>query len=503
MRPITLLLVLLLLASWAGTWAHATYQRHLIGMKMADRGLLPGSGEGAITAEAPDPDGSGEAAGDITLLRKNLAFFKEQVELLRKENENLSTSVRKLSDQLATGSGFDGPDGQSAGFSPESLVRDIELIRELKFDPAPTFVRVPVTELESKIRTAVRSRLSDEQAAAHARAARTLGLVQDEFDAIDALTGLILEQSGGHYEPSTNELFIDESSDFEKRPDLKGKLVKEIAVALLQHHHPGVGQDVFHPLNNDQAAAVRAFVLGDAVATKIHFGVIDALNNDFSRSQPPVVPTAYSAAPLFLRQLFLFPYMMGSSFAQELSQDGGPKALDAIYDRLPASTAEILHTELYTATPPFLPATVTYDDVFVRDAAPYADNVLGEFAMYILFKARLPEEQAFEAARGWVGDRYVCFPGEDIDAGDHLHWRTLWQTEQDAAEFLKAAQTVWLHRHAIPWNPRYEQPDGTVVVDDPTRQLRLRLGEDKKSVTLVDSPDAAWADAMEAVLIAR
>ncbi|MFN0129357.1 MAG: hypothetical protein ACKV19_22045 [Verrucomicrobiales bacterium] len=504
MRPITLLLTLLLLASLVGSWAYAQYQRTIIGIKMADRGLVGGHrGENEVPSEAPAPDGSEENSNDLAIVKKNLAFFKEQVELLRKENENLSSSVRKLSEQLAAGGGLEGPDGQSSGISPESLVRDVELIRELKFDPPPTFVRVPVTELEAKIRTALRARLTDEQAASQARAARAIGLTQEEFDTIDALTGLILEQAGGHFEPTTHELFIDEAADFEKRPDLKGKLVKEIAVALLQQHHPGIGLDPLHPLNNDQAAAARAFMLGDAVATKIHFGVVDALNNDYGRSQPAVLPAAFSAAPLYLRQLFLFPYMMGSSFAQELSQNDGPKSLDRIYDRLPTSTTEVLHPELYTASPPFVPESVLYDDVFVRDAAPYADNVLGEFALYILFKARLPEDQAFEAAKGWLGDRYVCYPGAEGPAGDHVHWRTLWQTEQDAADFLKAARTVWLHRYAIPSNPRYELPDGSTVVDDPTRQIRLRLGPDKKSVTLVDSPEAAWADALEAVLIAK
>jgi len=274
-------------------------------------------------------------------------------------------------------------------------------------------------------------------------------------------------------------------------------------MALLQQRHPGVGVDVVHPLNDDQALAARAFVLGDAVATKIHYGVIDALNSDFSRSQAPMSQTAFSAAPLYLRQFFLFPYMMGSSFAQELSQNDGPKSLDRIYDRIPSSTAEILHPELYTASPVFLPLTVDHEEVYVRGAAPYADNVLGEFALYMLLKARLPEEQSFESASGWLGDRYLCYPGEGGAGGDHLHWRTLWQTEKDATEFLKAVQTLWLHRYAIPWNARYEQADGSTVVSDPTRHVRLRLGPDKKSVTVVDSPDGAWADAMEATLTPR
>ncbi len=501
MRPITLLHSLLLVASLAGSWAYARYQRHLTGVKMADRNGISGFGSG-MESEASAPEGTPGAAGesdDLTLVKKNLEFFKEQVELLRKENENLSASVRKLSEQLST-TDADGPAGQSAGFSPESLVREVELIRELKFDPAPKFVRVPVTELEAKIRTALRSRITDEQAAAHGRAALALGLAYEEFDFIDALTGLTLEQAGGYYEASTNELFIDEAADFEKRPDLKGKLVKEIAFALLQQHHPGVGVDPVHSLNDDQAVAARAYVLGDAVSTKIHYGMVDALNSDFSRSQAPMSQNAFSAAPLYLRQMFLFPYMMGSSFAQEMSQNDGPKSLNKVFDRIPSSTAEVLHPEIYTATPPFLASTVNHEEVYVRDTAPYADNVLGEFAIYLLLKSRVAEEQAFEAASGWLGDRYLCYPGADGVKGDHVHWRTLWQSEKDAAEFIKAAQTIWLHRYAIPWNARYEQPDGSTIVNDPTRQLRLRLGPDKKSVTLVDSPDAGWADALEAAL---
>ena len=34
----------------------------------------------------------------------------------------------------------------------------------------------------------------------------------------------------------------------------------------------------------------------------------------------------------------------------------------------------------------------------------------------------------------------------------------------------------------------------------PEQAAALRLGPDKKSVTLVDSPDAGWADALEAAL---
>lgn len=483
-RPITLLLTLLLAATMAGAWIFTNYQRHLL--------LDPQAGP-AASADGSAP--SGASYDEVALLKKNLDYFKEQVDLLRKENENLSAAVRKLSDQISTA---DGPDGQPAGFSPESLVREVEAIRELKFDPPPKFVRVPVTELEQKIKQAVSARITEEQARSRERAAQALGLAYDPFDLIDGLTGLTMEQAGGHYDVVSNELYIDESFDFAKRPDLKGRLVKEIAYALVQQQFQAAGIDEFYPANEDVALANRAFLIGDAVATKIHHGVVDALNTDYSREQAPATPTAFTGAPLFLRQQFLFPYMMGSTFSQEMTQDGGPKALDALYNEPPGSTAEILHPELYTATPRFSAITVNWPDVLINDTLPYADNVLGEFTIYQLLKARLPEDPAFEGAKGWAGDRYVCYPGPEGQKGDHLYWRTHWQTEQDAQEFLKAAQTVWLHRYSIPPNPRYEQPDGSTLVDDPGRVIHILLGADKKTVNITDSPDAAFVGAMEA-----
>ena len=188
--------------------------------------------------------------------------------------------------------------------------------------------------------------------------------------------------------------------------------------------------------------------------------------------------------------------MMGSTFAQEMGADG-PAKLDAVYARPPQSTAEIQTSECIHQDPPFIPAVPAWPDLTVNGTAPFADNVLGEFGFFLLCKRRLPEAEAFEASLGWAGDRYLCFPGGE-NRGDHVFWQTRWRTEKDASEFFQAAQTVWLHRYAIPFNKRYEQPDGSFVVNDPDRILRLRLTSDKLGVTVVDATEAAFADAIEA-----
>lgn len=499
-RPVTLLLFLSVLASLGGGWAYAVYERKIYEQQIAEL-------KAATTGSATEGEKPQDKSGDVTLLKTNLEYFKKQVELLKKENESLSAAVKKLSEaspaENATAATAEPGAPSAPATTPEALVREIELIRELKFNPAPVFVPVPVTELERRIREAIEANLSREDAAAHVRAARALGWVDQDFDLIDALTGLTLEQSGGFFDLNTNELLYDESADFAGRPDLKGRLITEIAAALVRQQHRHLNLTGIGPRLDDSAHAVRALLLGDAVATKIHQGVLEALNS--SASAPPPTPAAMvglANAPVYLREFFIFPYMLGSQFAQELSSEAGPKALDAVYSRLPLSTAEILHPQLYQNTPPFTPQPVPWPDPEVAGQKPMHDFAVGEFGLYILLKRQVEEEQAYRAAEGWAGDRCLVFAGTE-EAGDHLFAQFFWQTEKDAREFIEAAQTFYLGRYSIPWKKQFEQPDGSFVVNDPGRIIRLRLSDDKKAVTLLLATDEAFANALEEKFAAR
>ena len=488
-RPVTLLLILMFAAALAGSWAYASYQRHLRGAGVDQLNGTPATQRSAAPA-------------DVASLQKDLAFFKDQFERLKRENENLTAAVKKLSDQPAKPTGAPLPvtpaSTGTAVFSLDGLVREVEQVRELKFPTPPKFVRVPVTQLERKIRESLERQIPPEQAQRAERTARAIGLTEEPFNYLDAVTGLTLEQSGGYFDVGTGEMLIDEAADFAERGDLKGRLVKEIALALVRVQPGTAGLREFESGNDDRALATRALLVGDAVATKIHYGVVESLNTDYARGQTAIAPVAFAGAPAYLREVFLFPFMLGSTFAQEMSQDG-PAALDLVYRRPPQSSAEIQSPELYKRKPPFVPAKVDWGDTTVNGVAPYADNVLGEFGFYLLCKRRLPEAEAFEASHGWAGDRYVCFAGAG-KPGDQVFWRTVWRSEKDAAEFFQAAQTVWLHRYGIPFHQRYVQKDGSLVVNDPDRVLRLRRTPDKLGVTIVDATDAAFADAMEARL---
>ena len=280
MRPVTLLLILMFVAALAGSWAYASYQRHLRDASVDQLNGTPASQRAAAPA-------------DVASLQKDLAFFKDQFERLKRENENLTAAVKKLSDQLAarpaTPTGAPSPvtpaTAGAAVFSLDGLVREVEQVRELKFPTPPKFVRVPVTQLERKIRESLERQIPAEQAQRAERTARAIGLTEEPFNYLDAVTGLTLEQAGGYFDVGTGEMFIDEAADFAERGELKGRLVKEIALALVRVQPGMAGLREFEGGNDDRALATRALLVGDAVATKIHYGVVESLNTDYARGQ--------------------------------------------------------------------------------------------------------------------------------------------------------------------------------------------------------------------------
>ncbi len=486
MRPVTLLLILVSLATVAGAVLYGRYQHHLVAERIDARSL------GAEAPPAP--------SADMAQVQKDAADLKEQIDLLKKENENLQAAVKKLSESAAPTTAADAkPETtavKSGGNSPEALARQVEEIRQLKFKTPLKFVPATGDEIEKRYRAWFEAQIPPAEGAARLRAAGAMGLAgNDPFVFHDALTGLALEQAGGFYDASTHEMLYDQTADFTARPDLKGRLVNEIAHALLRQHHPDLAE--FGGGNDDRSLTNRALVLGDAVAVKIHYGVVDALNTDYGAAQQPMSSPQFTGAPLFMRERYLFPYMMGSQFSQDLQGEGGPSSLAAVYARPPVSTAEIMHPELWKQKPPFQPVTVELGDPALDGKAPYFTNTMGEFGTFSVLRRRLEQDAALEAASGWAGDRYLCFEGEP-QRGDHAFWRTVWEDKLEAREFMKAIQTVLLHRYGIPANPRYEQPDGGIVLNDPYRIIRIRLAADEKTVNIIDATDAAIADAMEA-----
>ena len=138
---------------------------------------------------------------------------------------------------------------------------------------------------------------------------------------------------------------------------------------------------------------------------------------------------AVPGAPPVVRDQLVLPYFAGRDFVQALFKRGGWDAVRAAWSRPPASTEQVLHPEKYQAgeapravRPPAGPA----------GARLLREGVLGE----ALIRTWLGEGSD-SAAAGWGGDAFACF---DVDGRTLLVWRSEWDSEGEAAEFLAAAR---------------------------------------------------------------
>ena len=137
---------------------------------------------------------------------------------------------------------------------------------------------------------------------------------------------------------------------------------------------------------------------------------------------------AVPGAPPVVRDQLVLPYFAGRDFVQALYKRGGWDAVRAAWSHPPASTEQVLHPEKYQSGEAPRPVRTPAGP---SGARLLREGVLGE----ALVRTWLGEGNE-DAAAGWGGDSFACF---DVNGRTLLVWRSEWDTEADAAEFLAAA----------------------------------------------------------------
>ena len=160
--------------------------------------------------------------------------------------------------------------------------------------------------------------------------------------------------------------------------------------------------------------------------------------------------------PPILGRSLLGPYLLGARF---LMRGGDPAAapepfplddVTAAFEDGPTSSEQILHPEKYwDETLRDAPVPVRLDDLdraLGRKWKRIGDGVLGELGLAVLVGSDRPmgpdgfqrssETWTHPAAAGWGGDRWAIWTRRGRDL---VVLRTIWDSDEDAAEFLEAA----------------------------------------------------------------
>ena len=301
---------------------------------------------------------------------------------------------------------------------------------------------------ETELRTMITEQFDAETPAAYLagteRLYKALDLIPADADLRDLTLDLLSGGVAGFYRDDQATLYVV------SRTGLPG-VNERITFAheydhALQDQNTSVFKDQDGILDQtDRILARQAVYEGDAslvmtLWASTHFGLADlaellALGND------PEALALLERMPPVMRETLVFPYTTGLSFVQGAQlQDGWP-AVDALYDRMPESTEQILHPDAYQAREH--PVVVDLPDDLAAQlgdgwSVPLEDT-FGEFQLGIWLRgAGAALTNADTAAAGWGGDRLAVLDGPGDAWGMVLE--TTWDTAQDATEFLDAAQ---------------------------------------------------------------
>ncbi len=371
-----------------------------------------------------------------------------------------------------------------------ALVPKVEEAAGLKFKKAPTVATQSSEQVQAFLiaqfeRPEVRTDLQ-----AKIGVWKRLGVVPDSVDVIGLLTRLLTEQVVGYYDPKRKTLFVVEGRAGVERETV---IRHELTHALQDQY---VNLDSIQNLqgDDDRVEAAQAvfeghatvIMIGNAARTiawdKAREGIRDA------RAANPV----FSAAPGFLAEGLLFPYLGGAEFVRTAMGDGVTSA--QLLSELPTSTSQVLHREKWG------PRGNAAD--LVRITAPAGLNIsyqnsFGEFETRLALAELLGEVgPAAAAARGHDGDRFAVL---STPQGDGLAWVTAWDTPLDAEEFAETMAAASARRYG----GAVQSVSGRREVSAAGRRVTLRTDKvgARDVVIFEDLPAAAKSPALTAAAI--
>ena len=274
------------------------------------------------------------------------------------------------------------------------------------------------------------------------RAYRAFGLITDTTDLRSMMVDLYAEQVAGFYEPDSSALFVVRGSD----PTMIRLVLAHELVHALQDQYTHLNAILRLHRKNDRQMAGQAVMEGQATVASFAALAPGGQAPDFERvwaavrsglreqqaSQP-----VFAAAPHFVQESLLFPYLAGGEFVQQFDATRVTGNEEPWNERLPISTEQILHVSKYSAHERPVPVRITAP---ARDTLVYDDD-FGEFETRTTLESwGVASDRAIAAAAGWNGDHYLLL---GTRAGTVVVWASAWDTPQDAEEFAGAARQGW------------------------------------------------------------
>lgn len=381
------------------------------------------------------------------------------------------------------------------------IEQEVEELRGLKFKQPVAYASVSRREIKEVFSKALAEEYTEQEFADLGRAWYRLGLLPQPIALRQTLLDLLSEQVAAFYNQHEHKLYMFEDATLESSND-RMILAHELTHAL-QDQHFGIRNLPLELKNNDdRALAALSLLEGDATEVMMQYMARHVSMKTVLEGATSVLSTQMEQlqkVPKFLRDRLTFPYLAGKGFVASAASGDEISALpyqnaaatdgmNGLYQRVPSSTTQILHPEMYAMVPPEEPVAIAWPAVDFQGQKPTQDNVVGEAGVKALFVEWADAATAKTASEGWRGDRYLSFA-----QGDALVWKSVWSDEANAREFFDAQRKSLTKRYGA------ETPAGTAERCEfqGARAVRLWLKPGENSVTVVDADAAPLASKLE------
>jgi hypothetical protein len=261
-----------------------------------------------------------------------------------------------------------------------------------------------------------------------------LGLLRPDQDLIGIDRDLLTDQVLGLYSTDDKTLYVLGNAG-QIGPAEEATIAGAYIHALQDQTYDLSRITPMHTDNNDRAQAIQALIEGDAVLVQSLWSqtYLSAVQQrELAPDQDSL--DKLQQAPAVVRTNALFPYVDGLGFVMQLYKQKGFAGVDAAFNNLPVSSAQILHPESYAAG--LQPIDVSAPDLAGQLGAPWRrldTNVLGELGIRNVLAQYGDRQTAQAAASGWRGDRWQLL---DHDGQLALVLRTVWASDAQASRFF-------------------------------------------------------------------
>lgn len=333
--------------------------------------------------------------------------------------------------------------------STEEILKVVSRLRELDIKQSVKSSFKTKDEIEQSVIRDLDENTPPEEFDATEKTLVKLGLINKSFRLREYVVKLLREQVAGFYEPKTREFYLAAWLPISEQ---KRVIAHELVHALQDQHFNLRRFENWPKGDSDAELAAHALVEGEATLVMIEYdfeqqgmklditkigslteSLIDQDGDNDDKNYPVL-----ANAPKVLKENLQFPYLYGAGFVGAVLKGRSWQSLDRSYERLPASTEQIMHPARFLT--PDNPVKIDIPDLAGALGADWkkADaDVNGEFGYLVALAEFMPKRAAQVAAAGWGGDRYALY--EKKATGELvLAQYTTWDTENDAKEFFNA-----------------------------------------------------------------